>query len=78
VSDYNRVSARSLYPEPTTQTRPAGVAKPRRDGCPKCLIRDNIPRNVGYASGGYYASYRCPTCHHTWWTAWGYEPAEVA
>jgi len=48
------------------------------DGCPRCLIRNNEPHDIGYAAGGYYASYRCTTCGHTWWTAWGYEPAGVS
>lgn len=65
------------YPEPTTDLRPRGVADPKPDGCPNCLIRGNQPRHVRWTpdGSGYYATYRCANCAHSWWTGWGCEPA---
>ncbi len=77
MTDRTRLVA---FPEPTTPDRPAGVVDPRPDGCPECLVRGNEPTSVRWTldGQGYYATYRCARCRHSWWTGWGAEPAEVA
>lgn len=77
MTDRTRVP---VFPEPTTTIRPAGAADPRPDGCPRCLVRDNLPREVRWTPDGtgYYATYHCHTCGHDWWTGWMTEPAGVA
>lgn len=43
---------------------------PRKDGCPRCLRRDNEPRSWDEATGK--ATYRC-SCGHAWATWWEHE-----
>lgn len=40
---------------------------PRKDGCPRCLRRDNEPRSWDESTGK--ATYRC-CCGHAWSTWW--------
>lgn len=40
---------------------------PRKDGCPRCLRRDNEPRTWDETTGK--ATYRC-ACGHAWATWW--------
>lgn len=50
---------------------------PRKDGCPRCLHRDNDPNTWDESTGK--ATYRCK-CGHTWSTWWehaGAEPADL-
>lgn len=52
---------------------------PRKDGCPRCLRRDNEPKTWDESTGK--ATYRCK-CGNAWSTWWehaeaGVEPAEV-
>jgi len=42
-------------------------ATPRKDGCPRCLKRDNEPKTWNENTGK--ATYRC-TCGHAWSTWW--------
>lgn len=66
-------------PEPALPTRPDGVRDPRPDGCPECVMRGNPPQAALWTpdGSGYYATYRCIKCHHSWWTGWSTEPSEA-
>lgn len=50
------------------------TSQPRKDGCPRCLRRDNEPRTWDESTGK--ATYRC-WCGHTWSTWWEHTGAAV-
>ncbi len=43
---------------------------PKKDGCPRCLKRDNEPQTWNESTGK--ATYRC-ACGHAWSTWWEHE-----
>jgi hypothetical protein len=43
----------------------------RYDGCPNCMIRDNVPVVWAIWEETLVCAYQCNRCRHAWWTGWG-------
>jgi hypothetical protein len=49
----------------------------RCDGCPNCLIRDNVPQLWAITGETLVCVYQCTRCRHAWWTGWSAPSLEI-
>ena len=61
----------AIMPEAdSTEHPPPTSALGRIDGCPKCVVNAEPPRDVRPTATGYLAAYLCSDCGHAWLTSW--------